>query len=226
MFDWISGKKDPDSLTLTVETRQRLDAMAQILARHPQAGGTMTPAIVLEKLLSGEISLVSDNAKTHLALTAEGFSPLGDLTAAPEPAAPEPAAPEPAAPEPAAPEPAAPESASPPEPPMPPVAVPAAPAPVQADTAPPARPPDSQPDRDNLQELAALRQQLAMLQTQLNQGRDHQASQQAKISALMHQLQQKAQDLESCQTQVQELRQAAAIGEAQLNRWRFNTYSR
>jgi chromosome segregation ATPase len=66
-------------------------------------------------------------------------------------------------------------------------------------------------------EVAFLRQQLEALQTRLNQRRDQQAAHQAKMTTLMRKSQQQQPEIETLKAQVDELRQAAAIGQSQLS---------
>ncbi len=70
MFDWISGKKEADHLHLSEEARQRLKDIARVLQREQSAEGQeISAAAVLEQLLLGKLSLVSEGAGEHLCLT-------------------------------------------------------------------------------------------------------------------------------------------------------------
>lgn len=204
MFDWISGKKDAGQLTLSEETRKRLEDLAQSLNQAASEDGEPASAeSVLDQLLRGELSLVSAKAQRKIALTNEGYQ-YRDQTFSPPTT-----------------EKTAESSAlanqnvtSPPASVVPPV-----PQPTESQRF-------SATDEGNLNQVSSLQQQIEMLQNRLNQRRDQQAAQQAKIASLIRKNHQQEQEIASLKAQTEELRQAAAIGEAQLNRWRFNNFSR
>lgn len=194
MFDWITGKKGNGNLTLSAESRARLDAIAKALTAQTDDADEVTPLAVIEHLLQGQLALVSPQAAHTVSLAAEGIT-LDPVAAEVIPAA------------------------APVPPPLPTVAaVPAITEPVPT--------PQPAPEDSPSPEVAMLRQQLADLQTKLNQRRDQQAAYQVKYTTLARKSQKQQQEIEALQAQLEQLRQAAAIGEAQLNRWRFNNFSR
>jgi hypothetical protein len=207
MFDWISGKKDAGQFRLSDKARERLQHITQNLNQaQDKEESELSPEAVLEQLLHGVLSLVSQTAKGQIFLAPNEvtYQPLDAVppqdvssdsgneavNASAENAT---------------------QSLS-----QGPTAL------TEQATAPPEPPLEN----SHPQQIESLQKQVEMLQTRLNQRRDQQAAQQAKIATLLRKTQQQEQDIETLKTQAEQLRQAAAIGEAQLNRWRFNNFSR
>jgi len=211
MFDWISGKKDADQLRVSDAAHERLQHIAQRL-NDTQADNDseLSPEGVLEQLLNGDLSLFNQTAKGQISLAPNEvtYQSLDAVSPAVSPKDASSVSSNKVA------DASAENSAqSPPQEPtfsMEQVAPPQEP--LQADS--------------NLQQIESLQKQIEMLQTRLNQRCDQQAAQQAKITSLVRKTHQQEQEIEALKTRVDQLRQAAAIGEAQLNRWRFNNFSR
>lgn len=199
MFDWISGKKDNGEFHLSDEAREQLRHIAQSL-NHSQSGDpALSAEAVLEQLLCGNLSLVSQSAKGKISLAADEIKYHPQAASSGEEVT--------------------------------------APAPSEETVQPkPSQAPASHVDQtavtqehdssDSGTQIDILQKQIEMLQNRLNQRRDQQAAQQAKISSLLRKTHQQQEEIESLRAQMEQLRQAAAIGEAQLNRWRFNNFSR
>lgn len=207
MFDWISGKKDAGQFRLSDKARERLQHITQNLNQaQDKEESELSPEAVLEQLIDGTLSLVSPTAKGQISLSTNevtyqslDLASHQDASSAPANKAVDASVEDTA-------------QSSPQEPisSTEPVTVPQEPL---------------HPDSD-LQQIENLQKQIEMLQTRLNQRRDQQAAQQAKIASLLRKTQQQEQHIETLKTQAEQLRQAATIGEAQLNRWRFNNFSR
>ncbi len=202
MFDWIAGKKDTGQLHLSDEAHGRLQRIIQSL-NHKQGVGeaALSAKAVLEQLLCGDLSLVSSTARGQIAITSDDIE-YRPIEASAEQAVSSSAASEDS------------EHAESSQ----------SPAFLREDQA--AAPQESVQADNNIQQLSVLQNQIEMLKTRLDQRRDQQAAQQGKISSLLRKIRQQEQEIESLKAQVAQLRQTAAIGEAQLNRWRFNNFSR
>lgn len=143
--------------------------MAQSLNQNREEGqSTLSAEAVLEQLLRGELSLVSQTARGHIIIAAD------EINYQQNQALPGQEAPSNATAADAQQQLSAPETAAAPEPP--------------AVTQP-------HPQADGpMQQVTALENQIGMLPTRLNQRRDQQAAQQAKIDALVRKTHQQAQE--------------------------------
>jgi septal ring factor EnvC (AmiA/AmiB activator) len=207
MFAWIANKKEDGQLPLSAASRECLEKIAQRLKELAPGDSLRPPEEVLEMLLTGQLSLVSTLASQELVLDESGIS-LGQPQDKASPAQQE-------------------------------LAIhgengqtaPTEASPAQLETAvEPASPPHSESPAttdapaDTETELNTLRQQVQHLQDRLNQRRDQQAAQHAKLSSLLKKTHQQETEIANLKSQVDQLRVAASIGESQLNRWRFNNF--
>jgi hypothetical protein len=263
MFAWFTSQKEDGYLPLSAASRDCLEKIAQRLKEAAPDDSLPSPEAVLEKLLTGQLSLVSTLAFYELVLDQDDITlgqPSPVLTASQAPLAEAPEQPDAAG--------AAihsPEGSTLDLPEQAPLAAPTnledRSAPVAAATPPsaPSPEPAALADESSVDEssviddlhrqiehlqtrltqqhehpaepnessvITTLHQQIEHLQTCLNQRRDHQSAQQAKLTTLEEKTHQQAAEIASLKAQVEQLRISASIGEAQLNRWRFNNFSR
>lgn len=221
MLDWITGKKIRLSLSLSPACLETLDAIAD----HTQ----LNRSEVIEQIAAGRIALASSTAKTHCKITPEGVTldaasaqtqpPSSDATGSTHEAAQQPAAPNAASSAGAAPshtahrDQAHPVASTAPSP----APVPAAPAAADAAAA---------LTQQLHQQVISLNQQLTSLQAVLQRQQQAQTTQQQEYQQLSRQTAQQQQRIEELEQQLAQAQQVATIGEARLNRWRFQTYSR
>lgn len=214
MFGWITGKKDHHSVTLSSEAQARLMTMVNVLGQAIPDLASLSPDDLVEQLLQGHLALVSSTAKQAITLE-DGIITLVDVP--PVPVAPSDTA-NPAIPEvvESLVEPSA-ESPT-------PETVPPEPDYLEPETSPEKLVTPPVVDVRE-QHLASLKQQISYLQNRLNQTHAQQAAFHASHTQLLQTSQQQAQLIDDLQKQVTQLRQAANIGEAQLNRWRSHHFS-
>lgn len=195
------AKKVKIGLSLTPASASTLDQMAEI--------AQLSRSAVIEKLASGQLALSSSKATTgfHLALSADPAAEFQGVEAVKWVIHPLSST----------------QSSSIPEPPV---------LPEGQNT------PDTQNatlalEVETLQRtvevqrstINTLQQQLTILQTQLDRYQAEATTQQHQYATLKHSAEQQAQVIATLQQQTRQLRQAAAIGETQLNKWRHRSYS-
>jgi ribosome-associated translation inhibitor RaiA len=257
MFAWITSQKEDGHLPLSAASRDCLEKIAQRLKEAAPDDSLPSPEVVLEKLLTGQLSLVSTLAFYELVLDQDDItlgSPAQALTSPQVPPAEAPGQPDAAGSTAHSTENSTSDLAD-----QAPLAaptdlddqsVPAATAPPSAPSPEPYVVADESSVIDDLHRqiehlqtrlnqqhdhsaepnessvITNLHQQIEHLQTRLNQRRDHQAAQQAKLTALLKKNHQQEAEIADLKAQVDRLRASASIGESQLNRWRFNNFSR
>lgn len=221
MFDWITGKKVRVSFSLSPASLETLDAIAD----HTH----LTRSEVIEALSEGRLSLLGEKAKTQFTLSAKGVrvNTHPDETDPPSPVST--VALETVA-------------ASRTDSAADPVREAASQSQgrdatflkvdetaelIQEAAFQPPHIENTKASPEPLhQQIATLNQQLADLQACLAQQRDREIAQKAQNADLAQQTQEQQQRLEVLEQQITQLQQMATIGEAQINRWRFQTYSR